>query len=184
MTSKKLANRYRVVTTLLAFVLVLSMSTMLIQKATAQYTHYTTISGFNFIPQNRIIPRGSTGVWSNNDPVIHTLWFVRVSDRSTYLLSSPIIPGATWSNLFTEYVELEYYDLRRLWISGTLLVTIPGDVDGSRRVGIGDGGTISDHWTGPPTGLLPYHPNCDIDGDGRIGVSDGGIISDNWGQSW
>jgi len=120
MTSEKLSYRHRVITMLLSTVLVLSISTMLIQKTTAQTTRYITISSFAFQPQYPIVYLGDTVVWTNDDPVIHTLWFTRVSDGSTYLLSDPISPAATWSHTFDDTVNLQYYDMNRLWITGFL----------------------------------------------------------------
>jgi hypothetical protein len=96
---------------------------MLIQKTTAQTTRYITISSFAFQPQYLIVYLGDTVVWTNDDPVIHTLWFTRVSDGSTYLLSDPIPPYTTWTNTFNEPVELQYYSFDKLWITGFINVT-------------------------------------------------------------
>ncbi len=82
-----------------------------------------TISGFAFNPQNLTILRGDTVVWNNTDPVIHTLWFVNLTDGSTYLLSAPINPGATWSHTFNDEVNLLYYSFRRFWTTGFITVT-------------------------------------------------------------
>jgi len=128
MTSKKLVDRRAPITILFAFSLAFSISTMLIPRTTAQTTYYVTIELFAFNPDNLTIKPGDTVVWTNNDPVIYTLWFVRVSDGSTYLLSDPIAPGATWAYTFTEEVNLQYFDLERLWITGFLNVVLVHDV--------------------------------------------------------
>lgn len=70
-------------------------------------------------------------------------------------------------------------------IDGTLLVTIPGDVNGDRIVNIFDAGTISAHWyPGPPIGPLDYDANADINSDGAVDIIDVGIVNAHWGQSW
>ncbi|UCE16709.1 MAG: hypothetical protein JSV12_03665, partial [Candidatus Bathyarchaeota archaeon] len=82
-----------------------------------------TVSGFSFNPRNTAILEGDTVVWTNNDPVIHTLWFVNITDQSTFLLSPPIMPGESWSHNFTETATLQYYSFDRLWVTGFLTVT-------------------------------------------------------------
>jgi plastocyanin len=92
------------------------------------------IDGFAFNPQNITIPRGTTVVWTNNDPVIYTLWFVIAENQTTYLLSDPIIPGASWSFKFYAPMDLQYYSFERLWIVG--------DVNIINYVGGGGGGKV------------------------------------------
>ncbi|MGD8506502.1 MAG: ABC transporter substrate-binding protein [Candidatus Bathyarchaeota archaeon] len=71
------------------------------------------------------------------------------------------------------------------YIDGTVLVTIPGDVNGDRIVDIFDIGYISAHWyPGPPIGPLGYTANADINNDGAVDIFDIGITSAHWGQSW
>lgn len=82
-----------------------------------------TVSGFSFNPKNTTILEGDTVMWTNNDPVIHTLWFVNITDQTTFLLSPPIMPGESWSQNFTETATLQYYSFDRLWITGFLTVS-------------------------------------------------------------
>jgi len=98
------------------------LSTLLIREATAQTTHEVKIIDFAFVPQSLTINPGDTVMWNNTDPVIHTLWFVYVSNGSTYLLSDPIPPDTTWTHTFNDAVELQYYDFDRLWITGFITV--------------------------------------------------------------
>lgn len=76
------------------------------------------ILDFAFTPQNLTIDSGDTVTWQNNDLLIYTLWFTRMSDSSNYLLSPPILPGESWSCTFNETVSLQYFSLERLWITG------------------------------------------------------------------
>jgi plastocyanin len=123
MTKTEFTHRHPAIAMLLASILAVSSSTMLINRIEAAGTISVSITGFAFNPQNATVPRGYTVVWTNNDPVIHTLWFVNISDQSTYLLSDPINPGATWSHTFNDLVDLQYYDFNRLWISGSLRIS-------------------------------------------------------------
>jgi len=81
-----------------------------------------TISGFAFNPPNLTILSGDTVVWNNTDQVIYTLWFVDLTDESTYLLSDPIIPGTTFAHTFNDEVNLQYFSFERLWITGFITV--------------------------------------------------------------
>jgi len=92
-------------------------------------THSVNISNLAFNPQNLTINVGDTVNWQNDDPLIHTLWFVNRSDSSTYLLSDPILPSASWSWTFNEPVTLQYYSFERLWITGFIDVIPTGNHD-------------------------------------------------------
>lgn len=189
MTAKQLANRQTVVTMLLASFLVFSMFAVIILKSNAQTTHYVSMSGFAFVPQNLNIQPGDTVVWSNTDPVIYTLWFVRTIDGSTYLVSDPIYPGATWSHVFTDKVDLQYYDLNRLWIDGWVFVTISGDVNGDGRVNILDCILLANHFghkngDGHTPNTKPWRDcvHCDINNDGRVNILDCIILAGHFGK--
>ncbi len=112
----------------LSLVTSLQLSAMLIQDTSAQTTHEVLITGFTFVPQNITVDPGDTIRWNNTDPVIHTLWFVHTPNGSTYLLSDPIAPGATWNHTFNSQLQLQYYSLDRLWMTG-FIETSPGDHD-------------------------------------------------------
>ena len=71
------------------------------------------------------------------------------------------------------------------YTNGTVLVTIPGDVNGDKTVNILDAGEVSAHWyPGPPIGPLGYGANADINGDGAVDIVDMAIVSANWFESW
>jgi len=124
MNSVNLSNGKRFARTAIAISLTicLSLLALLIGEAAAPTTYEVKITGFAFVPQNLTINTGDTVTWNNTDPVIHTLWFVHVANGSTYLLSDPVLPDSTWSYTFHEPVELQYYDLDRLWITGFITV--------------------------------------------------------------
>lgn len=84
-----------------------------------------TIYDFAFNPQNLTVRKCDTILWTNNDTVIHTLWFVRVQDQTTYLLSPPITPGESWSHTFNETTTFQYYSFHYLWITGFITVNPP-----------------------------------------------------------
>ena len=71
------------------------------------------------------------------------------------------------------------------YTDGTILVTVPGDINGNRIVDILDAGKVSAHWyPGPPVGLLGYGANADINNDGAVDIFDAAIVSAHWLQSW
>jgi len=114
------------VATIIAILLAVNLllTVLLIREATAPTTHEVKITGFAFVPQNLTINPGDSVTWNNTDPVIHTLWFVFVSNGSTYLLSDPIPPDTTWTHTFNDAVELQYYSFERLWITGLITVSL------------------------------------------------------------
>ena len=122
MNSQKLPPRESLIATALVLTLTLTMLYLSTQPANAEQTHNVTIQDYAFHPQSLNVVVGDTMVWTNNDPVIYTLWFVNASDQSTYLLSDPIPPGESWSWIFDEVVELKYYSFERLWITGFITV--------------------------------------------------------------
>jgi plastocyanin len=83
------------------------------------------IQNFAFNPQTATIHTGDSVTWTNNDPVIYTLWFRSADDGSTYLLSQPINPGTTWTHTFPDNIRLNYYDFDRLQITGQLTIVVP-----------------------------------------------------------
>jgi PKD repeat protein len=101
--------------------LALSQWAVIIHQAYAP-TMSVNIQNFAFNPQIVTIQSGDSVSWTNNDPVIYTLWFTNASDGSTYLLSPPINPGTTWTQSFPTKMRLNYYDFDRLQITGQLTI--------------------------------------------------------------
>lgn len=68
---------------------------------------------------------------------------------------------------------------------GTVMVTIAGDVDGSKAVNLLDMGATSAHWYNPPVvGSDGYDLNVDINQDGEIDIFDSAIVNMFWEQYW
>lgn len=68
---------------------------------------------------------------------------------------------------------------------GTVLVTIPGDVNGDKTIDILDVSGISAHWyPGPPEGPLGYELSFDINEDGAVDILEVAILSAHWGETW
>jgi len=164
-------------------IIVIIISSFLVPKiiypARAESTYNVTVTDFAFTPQNLAIYPGFTIVWLNNDPVIYTLWFVRIKDQSTYALSDPIPPGGTWTHVFNEVGKLQYYSFERLWISGFIFVKLPGDCNGDGRVNYKDLLILAVNY-----GRLvpPGDPSADFNGDGRINYKDLGLLAVNYGK--
>ena len=118
---------------MIALIALLSgISSTQIPLLNAQSHSNVTIDGFAFSPQDTNIAPSDVVTWKNNDPVIHTLWFVIAENQTTYLLSDPIAPEGSWSHTFYEPLRLQYYCLERLWITGNITV-------GWRAVALGGG---------------------------------------------
>ena len=113
--------------TVLTLSIVLTTSNF-IRPSRALATHDVSIFGFAFNPPTLVINIGDTVNWTNNDGVIYTLWFVNATDHSTYLMSPPIAPGASWAYTFTQKMTLQYHCFERLWITGFIAVGETHDV--------------------------------------------------------
>src|SRR5947199_2653092 len=143
-------------------------------KSVTAASWVVTISNFAFHPQNATGQVRDTVTWMNNDPVVHTLWFTKANDGSTYLFSDPINPGATWVHTFPDIMQLKYYSFRMLWINGSLGIlpsfhfsmSNSGDVNlypngvGSNRILLtlfgGQARPVSLSCSGLPTGVQCY----------------------------
>jgi hypothetical protein len=68
-------------------------------------------------------------------------------------------------------------------IGSTVSVTIPGDVDGNRRVDIFDIVLMASGY-GTTEGQPKFIANCDIEGDGDIDIFDIVIAAGNYGRHW
>ena len=181
MTKTEFTHRHPAIAMLLASILAVSLSTMLIHRIEAAGTRNMSITGFAFNPQYAVVPRGYKVAWTNNDPVIHTLWFVKISDQSTYLVSDPINPGATWSYTFNDFVNLQYYDFNRLWISGSLRISLAGDVNGDGIVDIFDAIAFAGAFGSTPS-QPNWNPDCDFAASfGVIDIFDAIVLAGNFG---
>jgi plastocyanin len=124
----KTSRQKSIIAITIAISLAMTTSCSLIQPVNASPTYYIIIQDFTFDPQILKIRRGYTVTWLNNDPVIHTLWFVNADDQTTCKrigcegLSEPILPGGSWSWVFDETVELQYYSFEHLWMTGYITV--------------------------------------------------------------
>lgn len=162
----------------------LCVSTFQVHLARAAITHKVKIADFSFIPQDIIIVLGDTIVWNNTDQVIHTLWFVNVTDNSTYTLSDPIMPNTTWDFTFNDTVSLQYFDLNRLWITGSIIVQtkyFPWDVTGDGYVGIDDIVAVAEHF-GQDPGHPQWDPKYDINSDNYVGIDDIVATAEHFGE--
>ena len=74
-------------------------------------------------------------------------------------------------------------------IDGTVIVKIPGDVDGNKAVNVVDLGLIAralgtdPRWP-PGTDWDMWNPDCDINYDNRVDIVDFAITGKNYGKTW
>jgi plastocyanin len=67
--------------------------------------HSVAIEGFAFSPSNLTINKGEAVVWTNNDPVAHTV----SSDSGSELASGTISMGQTYSHTFNTVGTFDYH---------------------------------------------------------------------------
>jgi plastocyanin len=127
------------------------------------------IQNFAFNPLNVTIQAGDSVIWTNNDPVIYTLWFTDANNGSTYLLSPPINPGTTWTHVFPDKIRLNYYDFDRLYITAQLMIVPILGGDFWAASSIGQSVTYSTTASG---GTAPYKFSWAF-GDGTVGTGSG-----------
>ncbi|MGB9134628.1 MAG: CARDB domain-containing protein [Candidatus Bathyarchaeia archaeon] len=71
-----------------------------------------------------------------------------------------------------------------IFSGGSVLVTIPGDVDGDRSVSVFDIVLISNLYRASQTGDPRYDPNRDIEGDGDVDIFDIVLAAGHYGEDW
>ena len=157
-------------------------SIFLIQPAMAQANHDVTITDLSFNPQYLCVEKGNTINWTNNDPVICTLWFVHEENESTYLLSDPIPPGESWSHVFNDPAKLRYHCFKDLWITGRLrVVKVFGDINWDGTVDVHDL-----YASGRAYQTTPDNPNwnedADINFDNTVNKTDLTIVGSHYGE--
>ena len=155
-------------------------SIFLIQPSIASTIYDVTIIDFSFDPEVRCIEKRDNVTWSNNGPVICTLYFVFDENLSNYQLSDPIPPGQTWSHNFTEATKLLYYDFDRLWVTGKIRIYyIFGDVNWDNIVDGADFSLMGGAYRAEP-GDPNWNENCDINGDNIVDGADFSIAGGNY----
>jgi len=183
MIPTELSHKLRAHRALVLFLsLILTTSTLLISQAQAPEDYSVIILDFSFNPETLCIEKGDTVVWTNNAPMIYTLWFVFAENKSTYLLSDPIPPGQSWSHLFSTPAKLLCYSFERLWVTGKLRIfTIFGDANGDTKVNVSDLYEVGRAYESDPSSPN-WNPDCDFNGDSKIDESDLGDLSENYGK--
>lgn len=76
------------------------------------------ISEYQFSPNLIIIPLGNNVIWTNNDPVAHTI----TSDNGTELASSLIATGTSYSHLFNSSGTFYYHCSIHPMMKGEVIV--------------------------------------------------------------
>jgi len=184
MTTKRHTRQLLTAVILLhSLTLTTSITFPLILQAETQETRDVTIQDLTFQPQNITITKGDTVNWTNNDLVIYTLWFTYKENESTYLLSDPIPPGASWSRVFNDPAKLKYYCFERLWITGNLrIVMVLGDVNWDNIVDIYDLHALGRAYQA--TRESPnWNEDADINFDNTVNKTDLTTLSNNYGKT-
>ena len=149
----------------------------------ASETHSIKLEELSFHPQNLAITKHDAITWTNNDPVIHTLWFVYEENKSTYTLSNPILPGQSWSHTFNNPTKLTYYSQERLWITGRIrIVKVLGDINWNNLVDVHDLHTLGKSYQ-TTSGQPNWNEDADINFNNIVDEPDLSILSDNYGKT-
>lgn len=167
----------------LSMSLLITMSTITVNKAGAQISRYITIEDFQFNPEETQVDKKQEVLWTNNDAVIYTLWFVHSENQSTHLISDPILPGETWQHIFGVEANLTYYCSERLWITGTIeIIRLTGDVNDDGIVNVKDLTIVSLAY-GSFQGEPDYNPDADLNQDGIVDMKDLWYVARNLGKT-
>jgi hypothetical protein len=130
-----------------------------------------------------------------NTTIIETTEVTLTSGNSTNLTLTWNTTGFVYGNYsvsaYASPVEGETLTEDNTLVDGWVLVTIPGDVNGDKKVNILDCILIANHFghadgDGHAPGSKEWLDcaNCDINSDGRVNVLDCIILSSHFGQSW
>jgi pimeloyl-ACP methyl ester carboxylesterase len=107
------------------------------------------------------------GTWTT----LTFIWNTTGYDRGNYTISA-----------YAEPAPSETYIADNTYTAGTLTVTIPGDVNGDRKVDATDLNDLKTAY-GSTCGLPTWNSNCDINGDNRVDVLDLFLQSKNYGKT-
>jgi parallel beta-helix repeat protein len=123
-----------------------------------------------------------------NTTIINTLTNIALPSRKSIILNftwdtTGFAKGnyTIWAYAWPVQGEVDTTD--NTYSNGWVLVTIAGDVDGSRRVEMLDMWLIQKHYGARP-GQLLYDANCDVDDSGRIEMTDMWITQKHYGEHW
>ena len=81
-------------------------------------TYQVTIAEYKFSPTITVVQKGSTVVWTNNDPVAHTV----ISDNGTELNSPLIANGNSYSHVFNISGTFDYHCSIHPMMKGEVIV--------------------------------------------------------------
>jgi hypothetical protein len=120
---------------------------------------------------------GSTQTAYNLDPgensMLTFIFFTTSVPYGNYRIVAKATPMPDETDYFNNNLE-----------DGMVKVTIPGDVNGDRKVDVYDLALISAHWSDIPEGPLGYDATVDIDASEWIDISEVEITSLHWAASW
>jgi parallel beta-helix repeat protein len=144
-----------------------------INVTAANQGNYTETFNVTVFANETIIETKEVTLTSGDSTTITFTWNTTGFAKGNYTVSA--VADIVLRETDTED-NAEYFD-------GIVKVTIPGDVDGSRRVEMVDMWLIQQHYGGVP-GNSKWEPNCDVDGSGRIEMVDMWITQKHYGEHW
>jgi plastocyanin len=88
------------------------------ESSNVPLTYQVGISEYKFSPSVTVVPKGSKVVWTNNDPVVHTV----TSDNGTELASSLIANGTAYYHIFNISGTFDYHCSMHPTMKGQVIV--------------------------------------------------------------
>jgi len=133
--------------------------------------HYTEVVNVTTNANGTILNTTQLILSSGNLTSFNISWETVTEDLGNYTITSLVQPVAGEVNIDDNT------------LTGSVLITIPGDVDGDKDVDIFDIVTMADIY-GTSQHDPDFNPDCDIDGDLDIDIFDIVIAAGHYGESW
>ena len=146
----------------------MSINVTVANEGNLNETFYVTVYADSTVIQRQAILSLSGG----NSATVTLTWNTTGVSHGDYTISvvADIIPGET------DTADNTYS-------GGTVLVTIPGDVNGDRTVGVSDLDALAEAY-GSTLTSPNWDPNADINNDGIVDIVDIRNTGTHWGESW
>jgi hypothetical protein len=109
---------------------------------------------------------------NGNSTTLTFTWNTTDFARGKYIINATVsnVPGETYAS-----------ESNNTLIGGSIILTIPGDIDGNFRVQLADLVLLAQAYNSKP-GEVNWKPNADIDGNEVVGLSDLVILAQNYGR--
>lgn len=147
-----------------------------INLTVVNYGVYTEIVNVTIYANATLVALQTVDIASGNSTAIAYVWNTTGFAKGNYTLTVHVVP-----------VEGETYTADNTLIDGWVFISIPGDINGDRKVDVKDVYKVALAYgtslEGPNPPDRTYEPNCDINGDDKIDVKDYYIVCKHYGET-